>query len=348
MVQGYSASNTLNWTPTATGNYNVCVWVKDAASTNNYDAFIDSAVYTISVGQQPVTAISIVPSKTSPQPAGTPITWTCNASGGTSLLYKFYAYNELIGWQVLQDYSPNNIVNWTPTFAGDYTICAQVKDATSTNNYDAFIDSAVYTISKGQQPVTAISIVPSNASPQPMGTPITWTCNASGGTSLLYQFYAYNETTGWQMVQAYSPSNTVNWTPTAAGNYNVCVWVKDAASTNNYDAFIDSAVYTISVGQQPVTAISIVPSKSSPQPANTSITWTCNASGGTSLLYQFFTYNASVGWQVAQGYSSSNTLNWTPTVPGDYYVCAWVKDAASTNNYDAVIDSQLYTINESQ
>ncbi len=57
---------------------------------------------------------------------------------------------------------------------------------------------------------------------------------------------------------------------------------------------------------------SFTPSVTSPQTLGTPITWTCVATGGTSLEYEFLTELGSGGLQVAQGYGTSNTFAWTP------------------------------------
>jgi hypothetical protein len=112
------------------------------------------------------------------------------------------------------------------------------------------------------------------------------------------------------------------------------VWVKDASSINACDK--DYVVnYTVqSAGTQPVSIVSLVPNLSSPQAANTPITWTCTATGGTSLLYQFWEYTAATGWIIKQPYTASNTYIWTPTTAGDHLFGVWVKDASSVNACD--------------
>ena len=282
------------------------------------------------LGPAPVAIQSLTPNKSSPQAAGTQITWTCNATGGTSLEYQFFTYTAANGWVLAQTYSTSNTFAWTPTVAGSYTICVYVKDIASTNAYDQ-LTTAAFTVTS-PAPVAIQSLTPNKSSPQAAGTQITWTCNATGGTSLEYQFFTYTAANGWVLAQTYSTSNTFAWTPTVAGSYTICVYVKDIASTNAYDQ-LTTAAFTVT-SPAPVAIQSLTPNKSSPQAAGTQITWTCNATGGTSLEYQFFTYTAANGWVLAQTYSTSNTFAWTPTVAGSYTICVYVKDIASTNAYD--------------
>ena len=317
IAQAYSTSNTWSWTPTTAGSYAVCVWVKDASSSSQYDKWI-VANYTVSAASTPVTISSVTPNKASPQAVGTTITWSCAASGGTSLYYQFWLQGPSGNWEIAQAYSTSNTWSWTPTTAGSYAVSVWVKDASSSSQYDKWI-AANYTVSAASTPVTISSVTPNKASPQAVGTTITWSCAASGGTSLYYQFWLQGPSGNWEIAQAYSTSNTWSWTPTTAGSYAVSVWVKDASSSSQYDKWI-AANYTVSAASTPVTISSVTPNKASPQAAGTTITWSCAASGGTSLYYQFWLQGPSGNWEIAQAYSTSNTWSWTPTTAGSYAV----------------------------
>ncbi|HEX2945292.1 MAG TPA: S8 family serine peptidase [Clostridia bacterium] len=186
------------------------------------------------------------------------------------------------------------------------------------------------------------SLTADKASPQPVNTPVTWSCSATGSTSLQYAFHVYTASKGWEMKQDYSSSNQFTWTPETPGEYTICTWVKDGASQNVFDTNI-SANFTVN-GTEPVQATGLTTDIASPQPANTPVTWTCTAKGGTSLHYAFHVYSASKGWEMKQDYSSSNQFTWTPETPGEYTICTWVKDGASQNVFDTNISAN-FTVN---
>lgn len=104
-------------------------------------------------------------------------------------------------------------------------------------------------------------------------------------------------------------------------------------------------VVKCSVQEPEIIIASLLSDKSSPQPANTPITWTCNATGSTSLQYAFHVYTESKGWEMVRGYSSDNQYTWIPEAGRDYIICVWVKDAASQNVFDTNI-SAYYTVND--
>jgi cell wall-associated protease len=76
------------------------------------------------------------------------------------------------------------------------------------------------------------------ASPQPSGTPITFTATASGGTSPTEFKWWIRDGGVWFVAQDWSTNNTVIWTPAVAGNYGIAVWARsngnpDDAPENN-------------------------------------------------------------------------------------------------------------------
>jgi PQQ enzyme repeat/PQQ-like domain len=184
--------------------------------------------------------------------------------------------------------------------------------------------------------------------PQPVNTKITWTATASGGVApLQYEFWVYNgNTSSWSVGQAYGTSNTFAWTPTQAGAYMVNVWVRNAGSSNAYDAWKTSGSFNITGTGGAPTISSLTPSPAPPQPVNTKITWTATASGGVApLQYEFWVYNGNTSsWSVGQAYGTSNTFAWTPTQAGAYMVNVWVRNAGSSNAYDAWKTSGSFNI----
>ena len=92
-----------------------------------------------------------------------------------------------------------------------------------------------------------------------------------------------------------------------------------------------------------LSAVAFSTNVSSPQQLGTSILLTATATGGTSVQYQFWVYNANAtpAWSQLQAYSSSATCLWTPTASGSYYLSATAMD----NSSGIVVNQTLwYTI----
>jgi hypothetical protein len=240
MVQDYSTTNTYSWTPSASGQYDIAVWVKSAGSANTFDVTKDTGFFNITAN---VSVSALTPSLSLPRPTGTPITWTASASGSPApLQYRFWRYSAATGWVIVQDYSTANTYMWTPSTAGQYDIAVWVKSAGSGNAYEATLDTGFFTITST---VNISALTPSPTPPQSAGTPITWTAMANGNPApLQYRFWRYSAGTGWVIVQDYSTTNTFTWL-TTAGTWDIAVWVKTAGSGNAFDGVLDTGTFTI-------------------------------------------------------------------------------------------------------
>jgi len=102
----------------------------------------------VASGPAQVTALN---SDTSlPAKAGTTITWTAAAQGGTAtpLQYKFVMYTEGVGWSMLRDWSTQNTVTWTPTNTdlGNHVVQVWVRSAGSTAAYEGWLGSGYFMI----------------------------------------------------------------------------------------------------------------------------------------------------------------------------------------------------------
>jgi Matrixin len=83
--------------------------------------------------------------------------------------------------------------------------------------------------------------------------------------------------------------------------------------------------------------------KPSPQPLDTTIVFTANASGGTApIQYKWWMFNGTV-WSILRDWSTGNTFNWTPTTGGSYIIAFWAR--SSGNNTDAAENNLVASIN---
>lgn len=76
----------------------------------------------------------------------------------------------------------------------------------------------------------AVVLTPSVPSPAPLGTVVTWTAAAFGGSgNYLYRFSASDPGLGSHVVRDYSPANTLDWTSADwEGSYTLRVTVQDS------------------------------------------------------------------------------------------------------------------------
>jgi hypothetical protein len=85
-----------------------------------------------------------------PDYVANPITFTATATAGTALLeYRFALYDATTAtWTVLQAYSPNRTVTWTPTRAGygAYWVQVWVRAQGSAASYEAWLNTSIFSV----------------------------------------------------------------------------------------------------------------------------------------------------------------------------------------------------------
>jgi len=281
----------------------------------------------------------------SPQPPGTPVTFTASASGCPNPLYQFWILAPSRTWQVVQAYSSTATFSWNTTglAPGSYLYTVWARDASSPGTScgslgceDAYFPGTAYSLTS--QPCSSVAESAAPASPHPPGTPVTFTASASGCPNPLYQFWILRPGSPWQILQAYSSTATFSWSTTglAPGSYLYTVWARDSSSPGTScgslgceDAYFPGTAYTL--GTQPCSSVTESAAPGSSQLSGTTVTFSASAAGCANPLYQFWILAPGHAWQVVQAYSSSATFSWNTTglAPGSYLYTVWARDSGS-------------------
>ena len=229
----WGASNSFVWTPLFQGTYSFQVWARNAASSAVYDAYGGFGPYNVTA-PGPLTATSLVADRVFPVPAGTPVTWTGVARGGTApYSYQFWVFNGS-SWSIGQAWSPSSTFTWVPPAPGTYYFQLWVRNAGSLNPYDAFTGAGPATIGAP----ASLSVTSFTYSTAPIvGTPTTLTAAAAGGLGpYTYKFWVYNGS-AWSVGQDWSAAATFDWIPTTSNAHWFQVWVRNAGSMTTLDAY---------------------------------------------------------------------------------------------------------------
>ncbi len=249
VVRDWSADSTFAWTPTAAeaGSYVLQAWVRQTGSTAKYDAWAGTPTFAVtSPSTAPVTVSSLTSSVALPTAAGTSMTWTAAAAGGSGPLeYEFWLYNGQ-AWSIARSYASSNQFVWTPAASGKYALQVWVRQVGNTSNYDAWLGSGYVTITAGtalSTPVSSVTLAADHGLPVSAGTALAWTGTASG-SDIEYEFWLYDGA-AWVVAQEYSPSRTLLWTPDSSGSYAVQVWARTVGSTDRYQAWASSGMFTV-------------------------------------------------------------------------------------------------------
>ena len=229
------SNNTCTWTPTTAGTFDITVSCSDSSLGYNNSKTISSYVIKDdSTAVEPVLKGISTGYTDNKVPVNTSVPINVTASGGkvgTNLLFYKVAVTNPSGSAVnTVYYRQSNILNFTPTTAGTYTV-----EVTVQNSYNAEVKrSFTVTADTSLDPSSNAPVISSfTASPTTVttGSAVTLkTVVASGtGTASFTYTYRVNGTTVATNTSS-SRTNTATWTPTDAGSYTLQVTVKDSES----------------------------------------------------------------------------------------------------------------------
>ena len=320
----YDESNQYVWTPVTPGSYKIGIYVKDVESG---DYKFKEITYTITEAVLPIEINSLKAYPSGPRPANSDITLKAEVAGGTELRYRFEAFDGM-EYTELGGYTADNTCVWTPEKAGEYALHVYVKEAESTEAYNAHGETT-YVVA---EPIEITSFRAYNESPQPVNMEITLRARAEGGTSLKYRF-GVDDGTAHTYLNSYTTDNTCDWTPKEAGEYTVYVYIRDRNSAEDYDAY-EEISYTVTEAPDGVVINSLRADSEGPLPVGADIELTAKASGGTNLQYMFRVFDGK-RYTNLSSYSSDDTCIWTPEKPGTYRIFVYVKEEDSEADYDA-------------
>jgi hypothetical protein len=260
----WQTSNAFSWTPTAAdvGTWEIALVVKDGNTPPNANGY-GYAAYS-NPGQIQVVAPLTVTGTGSPasSTAGTTITWTATASGGSAATIQYAFFRRRAGtvpWTpdvTAPAWQASNVLSWTPAMAdiGTWETYVWVRDGNTPPNANGYGFAAGYNPLPVQvtAPVAPLTLTGTGSpASSTAGTTITWTAYASGGTPATIQYAFFRRLAGtpsWipdVTAPAWQASNVLAWTPSAgdAGTWETYVWVRDGNTPSNANGYGFAAGY---------------------------------------------------------------------------------------------------------
>lgn len=256
----------------------------------------------------PLSGVLLHTSHASPQRAGTTITLTAAAGGGTPpYSHRFWVQPWGGDWQLLRDWGPGATHEWTPTSGPGYAIWVQTRDsAAGDRQVQTGINFEISGEVTAGGPMTAIRIAADRMSPQPTGTAIRLTATGTGGTTPhMFRFWVQPWGREWQLLRDWGTASTHDWIPTGAGGYSVWVQGRSAGSS--------------SVDVQTGFNFEIVVGSGG------------GGGGGTApYTFRFWEQRWDGGWNVVRDWSAVDTFEWRPSIAGGYNVAVEARSAGAT------------------
>ena len=231
-LRGYSATSTVDWTPTAAGTYYLIAYARNQGSSATFEAqrWVRYNITDVA----PVASVALSTDKESPHLQGATIQISASASGGNgNYEYKFRTYKDG-AYADLRGYSPTRTVDWTPTDAGSYYLIAYARNQGSSATFEAqrWVRYNITDVA----PVASVALSTDEESPQLQGTTIQLSASANGGSgNYEYKFRTYKDG-AYADLRDYSPTSTVDWTPTAAGTYYLIASARNQGSSATVEA----------------------------------------------------------------------------------------------------------------
>ncbi len=318
-LQGFKANANVTFNPPYTGDYDICVKVKDASGAVKPKYFTVNAERLLK-NKSTLSASQIL--------AGETFTVNAKASGGYgdykyAILYKKSADSN---WVTKQDYSTNSTLTIKPAGTGTYNVCVKVKDADG----DIVKTTLNIKVNKPLENTSAISSTSIN-----LGDTVTVNAKATGGYGGYTYAVLYKKTsdTKWTTKQDFGTNATVSLKPANATTYDVCAKVKDSKGT------IEKKFFTVKVNSAPLKNTSTI-SATSIQLGST-VTLKGAATGGKAPYTYAVVYKKTSDskWTTKQNFSDNATVAVKPANATTYDVCIKVKDA------DGTIEKKFFTVN---
>jgi hypothetical protein len=248
MLQDWNTGGTLNWTPSQPGIYVIGAWGRSAGATADTPQAIGTTPFVISVGAPapppppaPVpspagsmSSVAVTGNMSSPRAIGIAVTFTASGSGGTApYAYKWWLQKDGGSWTMVQDWS-TNALTWTPTQQGSYVIGAWGRSTGSSLNIAEAIGTVTFVVTGAGTPgapMTGASLVLNSGVPQ-AGQSMTLTASGTGGAPpYSFKWWVQRDGGAWVLLQEWSTSSTLTWTPPLPGTYVFGVWGRSADAT---------------------------------------------------------------------------------------------------------------------
>lgn len=311
--KNFSYSTTKNYAtfkPTEAMTYYVKVTVKDSAKR--------SSSSTVMVTVKPPFSLSVY---ATPKEAviGSQVTVKASTKGGITPMKYAFLVRKPGGstWITVKDYSTESSMTYKPKKEGVYTFYVKAKSGNG-EYLSKFINVKVTASTlENHSTVSSKGI--------DLGKSLVMKGVASGGKAPYYFTYLAKKSdwTNWYTLKSSSKDTSYTYRPSAAGNYNICIRVKDATGLV-INKYYDIKVYDKLTNKCKLSETTTIPGKT--------ITVTGAAIGGKSpYLYAFYyRHESETSFTKISNFSTSATGKFVPMKTGKFIVRTKVRDSTGS------------------
>lgn len=334
MVSDFSQESKVSWSPQEDGNYVIMVQAKKAGSKKALD-YISRSEYVIGkINQKIIKRIYVEKSELN---VGDKLLLNVQ-SDSAALLYRYWI-KENGNWQLIKDYSPEDMLSLRVIDPGIHEILVECKKIDSKNNFDdfeknKFIVKALKKVEIKNLKLLSRDIIADSELVFEVDT------ESDNNRTILYRFVKINSNGETECIQDYSTKKMISFAEKNSGSYKLLCMTKDMYSPNEYD---DRAVINYNVKKyNPVKIESFTTDVSSPQINGTDVSIKAVAEGGKTLLYRFVIEGIC---SEDSGYIKDNFYMWNTKKEGKYKLSLFVKDESFEGKFEDS-SSMDFTVDE--
>lgn len=186
---------------------------------------------------------------------------------------------------------------------------------------------------------TSAAVSANPASPQAVGSQVSFTGSSTGCPSPVYEFWLRTPDGMWHMVQPFD-GNVWNWNTSTygAGTYTIHVWANNAGdSQTTFEAF-GEAFYTLTATPGRCTSAGLGFTGPASRPAGSTVDFTATSTGCAFPMYEYWVGDSSGNWTLTRPFTNDPTWTWdTRGWPaGTYTIHVWANEGGdSTASFEA-------------
>ncbi|MEG0132740.1 MAG: N-acetylmuramoyl-L-alanine amidase [Clostridium sp.] len=333
VLSDYSTKSSVNFTPVKAGNYTFTVHVKHKGSNGKDEDDYRGVDVNVTAPKSKVTSLNVTGSAS----VGSVLTMSATAEPAADTLYKLWVCDRSTDtWTVLSDYSTKSSVEFTPTKASKYSFVVHVKHKGSNGKEEDDYKSVDINVSGESQKsrVTSLNVTGNRF----IGSTLTMSAAAEPAADTLYKLWVCDRSTDtWTVLSDYSAKSSIEYKPQKIGKYSFVVHVKHKSSNGKDEDDYRSVDVNITDTKSSVTSLKVTGSAS----VGSTLTMSATAEPAQDTLYKLWVTDRSTGtWTVLSDYSTTSSVDFTPTKGGKYSFVVHVKHKASTgkeeDDYQAV------------
>ena len=328
----------FRWIPTKAGNYHVLAQAKKSGSAKSFDY---KATRSIAVGINEENLIKDIFMNKEVYDIGDKVEIVVESSK-KPVMYRYFISSKE-GWRLIRDYTPDNVLNFTASEAGNFDVLIECKIPDSENNFDDY-STINFTVNN----IENVEIVDFKclASELLVGEELIFKvfANFEDNRTGLYKFIKVNPDGSSVCIQDYSSRNMVAFTEEKSGSYKLMCYIRDMYSAKEYD---DRALMNYRIKPYKDLKIkSLTTDLTSPETVGENVNVRAIVTGGKNVKYRF---EVDGPYAENSGYTRSSSFIWNTKKPGKYIIKLFAKDDSFTSSDDMdyeVTASINFTIEE--